>query len=221
MQASLPNGGSLLPIIFFADQKLAVSFGTLKFHPVSVTVGVLPLSERLKAKNWELVAYFPVLDFPEADSKTQRARDMRQGVYSAAYRTLLESIKIPGERQDFSRLSWKKEDLWAGFRCRGVVITDSTGAPRTVFPRYCYSVKDLGEAHYETCTRSGNSTAFPCGACLCPNTELHKRDAFYPLRTSEHMKFAYEAAQTLKTGGNAGDAETLLAKLSLRDCKVM
>jgi len=109
----------------------------------------------------------------------------------------------------------------AGFRCRGVVITDSTGAPRTVFPRYCYSVKDLGEAHYETCTRSGNSTAFPCGACLCPNTELHKRDAFYPLRTSEHMKFAYEAAQTLKTGGNAGDAETLLAKLSLRDCKVM
>jgi len=97
---SLPNGANLLPVIFFADQKQAVSFGTLKFHPVSITLGILPMSERLKAKNWELVAYFPVLEFPEADTNTPRAREIRQGVYSKAYEILLKYIKEPGERQE-------------------------------------------------------------------------------------------------------------------------
>ena len=63
-----------------------------------MTLGILPMSERLKAQNWELVGYFPTLEFPEAETNTQRARKMRQGVYAHAYRTLLESIKEPGER---------------------------------------------------------------------------------------------------------------------------
>ena len=103
---------------------------------------------------------------------------------------------------------------------RGVVIMDSEGNPKAVCPRFCYSIKDLGEAHYETCTRSGNSTACPCGGCLCPNDELHKRDTFYRLRTTAHMKHAWERATALKANGQKEVAEQLLARLSLRDCEV-
>ena len=79
-------------MILQADEKKVMTFGHLKFHPVYLTLGNLPLSVRMDSANWPVMAYLPVLRFHESVSSSERARDLRQEVYSKCFEIILKDF---------------------------------------------------------------------------------------------------------------------------------
>jgi len=97
----------VIAILLQADEKKVTAFGHLRFHPVYITLGNLPFSVRMNSANWPVVAYLPILQFNEAESNTERARDARQKIYSRCLELLLLDLDVAMVRYARKNGEWE------------------------------------------------------------------------------------------------------------------
>jgi hypothetical protein len=171
--------GKLLPVLLFTDEKNVRTFGTLKFHPVLASVGLLSAEERLDFNNWKFCGYIPVLKFPESFD-AEKARIMKHRHFQNCLAYFLEDLEEPSTL--------------------GVYVTPLSKdgqeqSPQVFFPRFCKLVCDIEEAYYFWDTLSTNQTNMPCGTCLKLNTQLNNPN-HVALRTVSHMTHARKEGKT-------------------------
>ena len=86
-----------MPYILFADEKNVRSFGSLKYHPVYLTVGALPADMRLDFNNWKLIGYIPVLTFLSTDNE-EFQQETRQKHFAVCLEVFLKDVQEKSAR---------------------------------------------------------------------------------------------------------------------------
>jgi len=197
IQSRLPSGASTIPCIVYSDETVVTVIGNKKYHPVYISLGTIDQELRQELRAWKLLCYIPILDITPQEAKLVQFQLLKQKVFNASLKHVLKPLL------DLST--------------KGIYLKDAESVYRPCFPMFCYFQTDWPEGKFVNGTKDGNKTPFPCGTCLVPNFMLHSLSEVFIVRTSKHMKFAYEKANLMsQQPGQLGKSQSLLKKLSLR-----
>ncbi|KAH9961701.1 hypothetical protein BGW80DRAFT_1181151, partial [Lactifluus volemus] len=196
VQSQIPEGGSPLGLILYADKTKLSSFGTTMGYPVVARCANLPASIRNSNGfgGGRVVGWLPIVkNDPKEDGKPQFV-NFKRAVWHESFRVVVQSI-----------VDHSKMGCW--LKC-------GDGIKRWLFP----TVLILSADYEEQCVMSlirGTTSKFPCPVCLVKSDELSNITGtkIWPHRTATQSQELVHQARSLKT---AAQRDTFLSEHGLR-----
>ncbi|KAH9959379.1 hypothetical protein BGW80DRAFT_1438935 [Lactifluus volemus] len=195
-KSQIPEGGSPLGLILYADKTKLSSFGTTMGYPVVARCANLPASIRNSNGfgGGRVVGWLPIVkNDPKEDGKPQFV-NFKRAVWHESFRVVVQSI-----------VDHSKMGCW--LKC-------GDGIKRWLFP----TVLILSADYEEQCVMSlirGTTSKFPCPVCLVKSDELSNITGtkIWPHRTATQSQELVHQARSLKT---AAQRDTFLSEHGLR-----
>jgi hypothetical protein len=168
-ESLLLPGQRLLSIILYSDATTLDHMGKSSGHPIFLSLGNIPNSQRNKPESKALIGYFPILK--AKDSKTKNSESFRQllrDVFQKCITILLRPI-VDGPEFHFAV-------------CGNIV---------TFVPRISMILADLAEANKIANVYQPSTSKRPCYSCLVSKDDLNNLNIKNILpRTPKNMRHA-------------------------------
>ncbi|KAF8586710.1 hypothetical protein K439DRAFT_1614939 [Ramaria rubella] len=140
MQVKLPDGATVVPIIFSSDKtQLSVFSGDHTAYPIYMTIGNIPKAIRCKPSSGAqvLIGYLPTVDLEGSNLSANAACVACMRLFHYAMTHIVQPLIDPGKE--------------------GVLLTGGDGKARKCFPILACYVADYPEQCLVACTRYGDT----------------------------------------------------------------
>ena len=176
-ELKLSVGQRLLSIIFYSDATTLDHMGKSSGHPIFLSLGNIPNSQRNKPESKALIGYLPILKTKDSKTKNSESfRKLQRTVFHQCLTILLQPI-LEGPELHF------------------VVRHNAI----TFVPRISVILADMVEAYKFTNVYQPSTSKRPCGSCLISKDDLNNTELTHTLpRTSYNMKQAISNGQAHK-----------------------
>ncbi|KAI0284933.1 hypothetical protein BC826DRAFT_1189767 [Russula brevipes] len=198
IQSQIPEGGSPLSFIIYADKTKLSSFGTAKGYPVIARCANLPTSIRNGngLGGGRVVGWLPIVSEDPKESKKPLFVNFKRAVWHESLHIVLQSI-----------IRHSKSGCW--LQC-------ADGAQRWIFP----NILILSADYEEQCVMSlirGSTSKRPCPVCLVKAEDLADITKTWPFRTADHTQDIIQQARALHS---ANEREKLLSENGIRNVDI-
>jgi len=174
LQALLPEGATLVPVIISSDKTQLCQFrGDKTAYPVYLTIGNISKSIRRKPsfRAQKLIGYLPTASLDGSDLSADSARLVRAQLFHYAMRIVTSSLRAASSN--------------------GVELMGGDGAIRLGFPIVAAYAADYPEQALVTCTRYLQT----CPKCFVSNDELGEHVTKEPRNQKESIRTIRHACQ--------------------------
>ena len=150
--SDVPEGATLLPLIFYTDKTWLSLKGKHTVQPIAMTLGNFPIRVQNKHEAKRTICYIPELTAPESSRKREAYKRFSRRLYHLTWEAVLRSVRSAQEEGGFKQMFG--------------------GVEKVFFPVVAAVVNDNPEGQKAAGIMNSPKGAEPCRVCRCSGADF-------------------------------------------------